>query len=201
MFAALLPVTYLLQAEIYYSQSGLAATEAFLAHRTGLIAIYAVLCLLVSLASKLNVTLHIRAAAAERAAGRRKAAAAAALRGGGAAAAALLAVEMDYLPICGNLATVVAYGLCVDLNIRYLGGSIYCVLLLSPMMLLLSRGRKVFTALDDSTRYAPVVSAVLGSLAIGAASELFHLLDDPAAELAEAGGFDFPEVDETIGSR
>jgi hypothetical protein len=183
IFAALLPVTYLTQAEVYMDQHGVVSQEAFLRHRTGLVAVYAVLCILVSLASKLNIAAHTKAAVGgSRTEGRRKP-----WRKAGAFAGASFALQMDYLPICGNIATCLAYGLCIFLNMRYLDGSLYCILVLAPMMLLLSPGRAVFSGLEESRRYAPVLSCVLGTAALASVVELYQMWAGSVEIVDESG--------------
>ena len=155
IFTALFPVTYLWQAEIYMQQGGVHAKEHFLRHRTALVGLYAALMFLLALSSKINLSAHSSAARAELDRRRRG-------RGGGGGAdkdkqKALLSVQLDYLPVCGNAATVLCYLLCLLLNLRYLDGSLYSVFFLAPLMLLLSPGKTLFRHLNEANRYAPVV--------------------------------------------
>ena len=89
--------------------------------------------------------------------------------------ASLLRLEQDYLPVCGNGATLLCYTLSMLLNIRYLEGTCYGALGLAPLMLLLSPGKHSVRELDDPKRYAPVVSSVFISCSIAAVWELGQL--------------------------
>ena len=86
-----------------------------------------------------------------------------------------LAFELDYLPVCGNAATMMCFVLSVLLNVRYLDGTVYCVVVFAPVMLLLSSGRRMLRDLNDSNRYAPVASAVFVSSSIAAVTELVDI--------------------------
>ena len=103
----------------------------------------------------------------------------------------LLAVQLDYLPVCGNAATVLSFLLALLLNLRYLEGTLYGVFALAPLLLLLSPGKTLFRNLTEDNRYAPVVDAVSFTCMVGAVFELSALwsADSPvlAALEVEAG--------------
>ena len=84
--------------------------------------------------------------------GRGSAAAEASGGGGAQLSGAVLSVQLDYLPVCGNASTVLCLLLCLLLNLRYLGGSLYCVFALAPLMLLLSPGKTLFRNLTEAVR-------------------------------------------------
>ena len=84
-------------------------------------------------------------------------------------------MQLDYLPVCGNAATVLCYLLCLLLNLRYLDGSLYSVFALAPLMLLLSPGKTLFRHLNEANRYAPVADAVIFTCLLGAVAELSSL--------------------------
>jgi hypothetical protein len=170
VFAALFPVTYLCQAEVYMHTGGRHATQAFLLHRTTLVGLYAALTFLLALCSKLSIALHARAAKALTESRRRR------VGGARASGGLLLTLELDYLPVCGNAATVMCYLLSMLLNVRYLEGTVFCTAVLSPLMLLLSPGKSILRDLNDSNRYAPVVSSVFISGSMAAVSEVLDIL-------------------------
>ena len=173
VFVALFPMTYLIQAEVYMHSTGRQATHAFLLHRTALVGLYAALSFVLALSANLNIAVHARAAkvALER---RRKSGARGA-PGGTSGGQLALRLEQDYLPVCGNGATVLCYLLCILLNTRYLEGTVYGCIGAAPLMLLLSPGKQLFTDFDDPRRYAPVVSSVFISCSVAAAQEVLAL--------------------------
>jgi len=142
-FVTLLPVTYLAQAERFYSRAGWRYHEQFLQHRVALLGLYAVLLVLIAVTVKLEVD------GAQRDGGS---------RGGYAKASrASSSQDLDTLPVVGNAATVLAYGLALFLNLRYLEGTVRSAVALSSLFLLLSRDGLLLREHSERTRYGAVI--------------------------------------------
>eukprot|EP00742_Colponemidia_sp_Colp-10_P009350 GILJ01010188.1.p1 GENE.GILJ01010188.1~~GILJ01010188.1.p1 ORF type:complete len:1062 (+),score=129.11 GILJ01010188.1:180-3188(+) len=82
-------------------------------------------------------------------------------------------LDLDWMPGIGNLATIFAFVLTLTLNLYYFKEDDMSILLLSPILLLLSRDNRLFSELTEERRYAPLAAAVTGLMAGSILNQLF----------------------------
>jgi len=162
----LLPVAWMLQPAMLKSVRAGVRQEALGMHRVGLLGMYAALCTVLALFIKLRVSSLDAAGPAKPRPGTPS-----------KKVVARTGEESDWLPAIGNVATVVAFGCAVTINISYLGGSESSIFVLAPILLLLSQDNGLFRKLTDEHRYFPLVLVSVGFLILSAVFPL--LLRDP----------------------
>eukprot|EP00879_Flechtneria_rotunda_P012843 GHRR01013409.1.p1 GENE.GHRR01013409.1~~GHRR01013409.1.p1 ORF type:complete len:1004 (+),score=317.90 GHRR01013409.1:346-3357(+) len=72
---------------------------------------------------------------------------------------------LAWVPTAGNIATLLAFGICVYLNMYMTGGAAEALVLLAPLLLMLSPDPLLLRHLGERQRYLPPVMAVSAYLA------------------------------------
>ncbi|BBM96840.1 hypothetical protein MPTK1_1g01090 [Marchantia polymorpha subsp. ruderalis] len=85
-----------------------------------------------------------------------------------------LAAEGAWMPAIGNLATILAFALCLTLNVHLTGGSDRSIILLAPILLLLNQDANLLTGFGDRQRYFPSTAAISAYLLISGGYRLWE---------------------------
>uniref|UniRef100_A0A7S0HD59 Uncharacterized protein n=1 Tax=Hanusia phi TaxID=3032 RepID=A0A7S0HD59_9CRYP len=166
LFVALLPSSFMLQPYMLKAVRSSHRTEALELHRVGLLALYAALSTLIAFFIRLRVSQMWL----EQGKGSRHDVA---LRQRGVQSRVQAMEDNDWLASLGNISALLAFVLCMWLNLGYMNGNPASVFVLAPLLLLLSQDNGLFRSLSDKQRYFPVVAV---SLAFLVSSAMFELL-------------------------
>lgn len=185
LLVALLPVMYLVEGQIRAATSSeedkLVTSLAIEGSRTSLLGLYAAIFMLIALEIKLELTTIMRDKAD-------KVGARASIIGGprprvvqqrrptitNSFGVKKLAAEGAWMPAIGNLATILAFVLCLILNVHLTGGSDRSIILLAPILLLLNQDANLLTGFGDRQRYFPSTVVISGYSLISASYRLWE---------------------------
>jgi hypothetical protein len=79
-----------------------------------------------------------------------------------------LAAEAAWMPVIGNVSTVLCFITCLILNITLTGGSNRAIFFLAPILLLLNQDSDIFAGFGDRQRYFPVTVSISSYLLLTA---------------------------------
>jgi len=97
------------------------------------------------------------------------------------------AQAVAWMPIVGNVATLMSFMACVMLSEEFSDNSPLTVFLLAPILLLLHQDALMFTILEDAQRYAPPLAVIVAKLCydavvtIAAGPNTVHVLTSSAS--------------------
>ncbi|KAJ3671798.1 hypothetical protein LUZ60_007877 [Juncus effusus] len=205
LLVALFPVTYLLEGQLRaqgifgintegdeteeqgYQFSTILAIQGA---KMSLLGLYAAIFMLISLVIKFDLSALLHEKALTGQTGRVKTRLFQQRRTAGSPALTIkrLSAEAAWMPLIGNISTILCFIICLILNISLTGGSNRAIFLLAPILLLLNQDSDIISSFGDRQRYFPVIFAISTYLVLLALYRIFEEVFSPGVEFLFVGG-------------